>query len=307
MAPGEDSDTDTDSGESVAVDADEDGFTADIDCDDADAARGPDRDGDGSCDAIPYTASCGAEMVAILPGSYSMGCRADRDGECQPAEDLHAVTISQGFWIGRHEVTQSEWEAAPQNAGWGYYVDNCVPAGDCPANSLSWEDATKFANWLSVQEGLDTCYTTDGTAEVDANPYDCAGYRLPTEAEWEYAARAGVDTAYAGGDSVLDVAWVKSNSSSSSHRVCTALLSENAWGLCDMSGNEDEWTNDGWLNGTPYPGDETDPVGTGGEYRIFRGGYWNDQASQARLAARNNAGPLDSGPYLGLRLARSVR
>jgi formylglycine-generating enzyme required for sulfatase activity len=135
------------------------------------------------------------------------------------------------------------------------------------------------------------------------NVYACAGYRLPTEAEWEYAARGGESYTYSGSETVGDVAWTSENSGSTTHPV--AGKAANAFDLYDMSGNVWEWTHD-WY--AVYASDAAvDPVGaTSGSYRVARGGSWRYDPSGARVAIRYDDVPSNRSSELGFRLARSV-
>jgi formylglycine-generating enzyme required for sulfatase activity len=190
---------------------------------------------------------------------------------------------------------------------------------------VNWYSAVGFANALSVREGLSPCYTLTGCSDA-ANGWkdgahsgcsgatfaglSCTGYRLPTESEWEYAARSGTTTAtYAGNVTGTDcddrtlppIAWFCGNSDGRTQSVATRQA--NAWGLYDMLGNVYEWTWD-WY-GT-YPGAVTDPLGpSSGSRRVLRGGGWDDYESRARAAYRYR-GPDDRGSDYGFRLARSL-
>ncbi len=269
-----------------------------------------DADTDADSDAdTDYVSMNGSGMVALQPGTFTMGGGAgDPDFEYTD----HEVTLTHAFWIGRTEITRAEWEADPADSVWTYYSTGCT-ASDCPADILSWYDAVKYANWLSDGEGLADCYTVDGFDVAEAylaDPYSCPGYRLPTEAEWEYAARAGEDTTYSGGNTAADVAWTSENSDSRSHSVCTTPVAENAFGLCDMSGNAWEWVNDwssdsygGYGDGSPG----VDPAGPeAGDKRGLRGGYWYNVASHARVDTRYQEVPSVAYDEFGFRLARSV-
>ena len=262
-----------------------------------------DTDTDTDTDTSPasdFTASNGAGMMLLPADSFDMG-----SGRGDPRGDYpdHDVTLTHDFWMGRTEITRDQWEHDPASEDWDYYPSSTC-GGDCPADVISWYDAARYANWLSAEEGLDDCYSSDGTETADANPYDCSGYRLPTEAEWEYAARAGLDTTYSGGDDVNDVAWTSGNSGDASHPVCTTTQRENAWALCDMSGNLWEWTND-WY-GSPDEAPMTNPTGAAsGSQRAFRGGSWSFDALSAQVAARNADDPGYHGGNFGFRLARS--
>jgi formylglycine-generating enzyme required for sulfatase activity len=167
--------------------------------------------------------------------------------------------------------------------------------------------AAVYANALSAAEGLELCYTSTGSDLVSSlvyNPYNCEGYRLPTEAEWEYAAKAGGSYLYSGSSTIDDVAWYSGNSGSTTHAV--AGKAANAWGLYDMSGNVWEWTNDNYL---PYSATAAvDPIAVGtGVYRVVRGGDWYWSYAYSRVSNRLSSVPMRA--YLtdyGFRLARTM-
>jgi formylglycine-generating enzyme required for sulfatase activity len=252
-----------------------------------------------------YTTDYGNYMVIVSPGTFTMG---GGNGDSTSIYVDHQVTLTHTFWIGEHEVTQSEWAswtAAPDTTP-SYFTGS-----DLPVEQVSWTTVAKYANALSAAEGLTPCYTSSGSAVATAylsNPYVCPGYRLPTEAEWEYAARADEDFTYAGSDTVTDVGWHIYNASSRTHNVC--LLSPNAWGLCDMSGNVWEWTND-WYSAS-YGGYGTgasasDPAGPStGSYRSLRGGAVDNYPISLEVSNRAPVPASTEGNNLGFRLARTV-
>ena len=165
-----------------------------------------------------------------------------------------------------------------------------------------------FANAVSDSEGLEQCYTCTGSGtstdcSIAVEPYSCGGYRLPTEAEWEAAARCGEDTLYAGSTVIGDVAWYSSNSGYTTHTVATKA--SNACGLYDMSGNLWEWTQDWYLSSYYSSSPGTDPVGTSGDYRVLRGGSWHHNPTDARVANRNMYARGDLDDSNGLRLLRT--
>jgi formylglycine-generating enzyme required for sulfatase activity len=236
-------------------------------------------------------------FVLIPSGTFMMGSplsESEREGD----ETQHRVTLTQGFYIQTTEVTQGQWQALMGNNP--SYFSSC--GSTCPVEQVSWTDAVSFANALSLAEGLSPCYDSAGNV-VGGSVYTCEGYRLPTEAEWEYAARAGsVESRYGGID---QVAWHSGNSGGAPHAV--GQLQANAWGLYDMLGNVWEWTHD-WYGSEYGAGAVSDPVGpSGGSYRVFRGGCWYGVAAYVRAADRGRNDPGHRLNDLGFRLARSAR
>lgn len=262
------------------------------------------------------TTAWGGSMVHISAGTFTMGGGLG-DSEAEYVD--HEVTLTHDFLIGTTEVTRGQWESHTANADWAYDSVPEFPCttsttlSDCPAESLPWYDAAKYANALSTTEGLTPCYLADGMDLAETYrgaPHECAGYRLPTEAEWEFAARAGEDTTYAGSNTVAEVAWTYENADSVgtyAHEVAT--LSPSAWGLYDMSGNVLEWIND-WYDvdygGYGDGGAQSDPSGPTSAYgHGVRGGGWDYGAYRATVAYRNGVGAEGYYYTIGFRLARS--
>ena len=207
------------------------------------------------------------------------------------------VTLTRGFWIGETPVTQGLWSAV---MGANPSRFRSALSGSMPVERVSWWDSVGFANEASRMMGLRPVYAGSG----DDVRWDQAapGFRLPTEAEWEYAGRAGCDFEFAGSDRAADVAWIRENSSLRSHSV--GLKRPNAWGLRDMSGNVYEWC---WDRYGDYPrSDSVDPVGpSSGPDRVFRGGSWISDPRNARVAYRVRVNPGYRDYDLGLRLVRT--
>lgn len=231
----------------------------------------------GSNTQLPsLTNSIGMKFVAIPAGEFDMGSPTTEQGRFE-SEKLHHVKITKPFMMATTTVTQAQWIALmgsnPSYFRAGKEGSNTPRAKDftdkqdnLPAEQISWNDAVQFCEKLSVKEGRH--------------------YRLPTEAEWEYACRAGTATRYGDG-SLDDVAWYAANSGNRVHDV--AARKPNRWGLYDMLGNVWQWCSDGW--GT-YDGDGVDPKGSDdGAFRVNRGGSWTADPSNCRAAMRRKFAP----------------
>ncbi|MFM8331118.1 MAG: SUMF1/EgtB/PvdO family nonheme iron enzyme [Candidatus Methylumidiphilus sp.] len=232
--------------------------------------------------AKPQTAF-GIEMVRLAGGTFEMGC-GPKDGECHKNEyPRHTVTL-RGFAMGKTEITQGQWKAVMGFAPPELEFTNC--GDDCPVERVSWNDAQAFIKKLNEK--------TQG------------GYRLPSEAEWEYACRAGRETLYCGGDDVEQVAWYSGNASSTTHPV--GQKQRNAWGLYDMSGNVWEWVQDCWhdnYQGAPGDGSVWDSsTNCASGRRAVRGGSWSDRPQSVRPAYRFRLNPTFWSYFLGFRLAQ---
>jgi formylglycine-generating enzyme required for sulfatase activity len=247
-------------------------------------------------------------MVLIPGGSFDMGCTAGQEltGMCEDDEyPMHTVTLSSDFWLSQTEVTQAEFERVM-----GYNPSHFLACGtDCPVDEATWHEAAAYTNTLSALEGLEACYICAGSGttvgcEPLVEPHECEGYRLATEAEWEYAARCSIDSVYAGSDSATEVAWTSDISAESTHPV--AMLTPNACGLYDMSGNVWEWTGD-WYSSTYYSiSPSTDPGGaTTGDSRAKRGGSWSSDSRSVRLTNRVPYFPVGVPGIFGFRLAKT--
>ena len=236
------------------------------------------------------TNSIGMKLVLIPKGTFMMGSPETEKGR-QENETQHEVTISKDYYLGVHEVTQAQYETVmgknPSHFQ-GAIVGN--ENADLPVENVSWDDAVEFCKKLS-----------DLPEEKKAGRL----YRLPTEAEWENACRAGSKTAYLFDDEeglLPEYGWFNRNSSNRTHTV--GLLEPNAWGLYDMHGNVWEWCSDWYVE---YPqGAVRNPTGPKvGSDRVCRGGSWNGVASYCRSALRYWYVPSFRNNYLGFRLALS--
>ena len=288
-----------------AEDGDCDGVITGDDCDDTDATIGLADVDDPDCDGVP-THFGGGDMIRIAAGTFDIGCTSGQVPECINEHELPltTVTLTQDYYMGQTEVTQGEFAAVV-----GYNPSVFADCGmSCPVEGISWHEAAAFANAVSAGAGLDGCYTCTGAGAAvrclpPSDPYACEGYRLPTEAEWEGAARCGEDLLYAGSGFIDDIAWWEDNSGTRTHPV--AEKAPNACGLYDMTGNILENVHD-WF-GT-YPGGAvTDPVGPlSGVERTLRGGGYGTRATWRRVATRHSHAADWTG-NVGFRLARTVR
>jgi sulfatase modifying factor 1 len=221
-------------------------------------------------------------------GSFVMG--DDHEGR-------HGVTLTRGFWMGETEVTQGFWSAV---MGVNPSRFRSAFSGAMPVGMVSWEDSVEFANEVSRVTGSRPVYKVSGKGVKWSQA--ASGFRLPTEAEWEYAARAGRDFQYAGSDDVDLVAWTLRNSGVRPHPV--GLKAPNAWGLRDMSGSVWEWC---WDRFGRYPrSNSVDPTGPShGHSRVIRGGSWGRDPRNARVVNRSDVGLGHRVGHLGLRLVRT--
>ncbi|MEC7985487.1 MAG: bifunctional serine/threonine-protein kinase/formylglycine-generating enzyme family protein [Myxococcota bacterium] len=232
----------------------------------------------------------------IPVGAFDMGSEPD-EPDRKEDELLHRVVLTQPFTIGQTEVTQMLYQLV-MNENPSRYKKPLNPV-----ENVSWYDAVLFCNKLSEAEGLEPCYQIDGRYTWWKAGITCKGYRLPTEAEWEYAARGGIDSFYAGGDDPDRLMWHADNSSGKTHEVAT--LPSNKYRLFDMSGNVQEWV---WDYYAGYSVENfRDPKGPiSGEYRVLRGGDWYHRLRLARVSARDDSAPIRSTPYIGFRITQSL-
>ena len=286
-------------------------------------------------------------LVHVPAGTFTMGSPPDEPGRFD-GEVQHPVTLTRPLWVMETEVTRAQWKAVM-----GTDPSYFKRADDLPVERVSWYEAVAFANRLSVKEGLSACYTLtacteeanlglgcaenegtcDGKYTCEVKRIDgCAGYRLPTEAEWEYLARAGTQGAiYAGSFEILGeynapaldpIAWYGGNSGTEhgegfpwnwnemqkpAARQATQPAGQkaaNPWGLRDTLGNVQEWCED-WYG--PYPlGPISDPAGPPtGDQRVVRGGAWAANPPMIRAATRNYDDPVRRSPGHGFRLVRA--
>ena len=266
------------------------------------------------------------DFVLIPAGTFQMGSN-DGYSDNKP---VHQVTITKSFYMGKYEVTQAEYEKYCSYTVSSSPSSSYGDGDNYPAYFVSWYDALVYCNKRSTAEGLTPCYSisdntdpskwgtvptsTDSTWDAVVCDWNANGYRLPTEAEWEYAARAGDNTVYSltySGTSdenkLLEYAWLYSNSNNATHEVGTKL--QNAYGLYDMSGNVWEWCWN-WFTDSYDTGKEggSDPTGTSaGSSRIRRGGGFGNFSYQCAVSFRYTAGyPGNREKACGVRVVRTA-
>ncbi|MGA2296049.1 MAG: SUMF1/EgtB/PvdO family nonheme iron enzyme [FCB group bacterium] len=241
------------------------------------------------------------DLVQIAAGNFIMGDNKD-SSNFDAARPAHNVTISYPFLIGKCEVTQKQYKKVEANSNPSRVVDD-----NNPVESVTWLKAIQFCNDLSKMERYDTCYVFSGTGpdyDITCN-FNANGYRLPTEAEWEYACRAGDTTRWGG--AIFDYGWTTQNSNNIVHNV--GLKNPNAWGLYDMHGNVSEWCND-FFDVAAYDNlsnpvkDPTGPATSDTKDRSVRGGAYDSDPLSATAAYREGWGQVDGNYNIGFRIVR---
>lgn len=231
------------------------------------------------------------EMVWIEPGTFQMGSPDSESGRDNYEGPVHEVTISRGFYLGQYEVTQGQWESVMGTRPW---QGRAYSGSNYPAVYVSWEDAQEFIRRLNASGGQNV-------------------YRLPTEAEWEYACRAGTTTRWSFGDDesqLTHYAWYRDNAWDVGERYghLVGTKRANPWGLYDMHGNVWEWVQDWYHSGYYNFSPSVDPAGpSSGSYRVVRGGSFDYDARYVRSANRDFGSPSARVSRIGFRLLRQAQ
>ena len=229
--------------------------------------------------SIPVKDGLNIEMVRVEAGTFMMGATPEMKYPYENEKPVHQVTLTNNFYIGKYEVTQALWQAVMGDN------PSMNKGENLPVELVRWDDCQEFINKLNNMTGRE--------------------FRLPTEAEWEYAARGGKNSKgyqYSGSDNVYDVAWYDTNVEEKPHPVGTKAPNE--LGIYDMAGNVAEWCQDKFGNYKNSP--QTNPTGTQkGKNRVTRGGSWFDIPRYCRSSCRYSYPPNEGRPFVGLRLVIS--
>ena len=233
----------------------------------------------GSVITIPVKDGVNIEMVKVEAGSFDMGATPEMQNPDEDEKPVHRVTLTNNYYIGKYEVTQALWQAVMGSNPSNFKGD------DLPVEKVSWDDCQDFISKLNAMTGK--------------------RFRLPTEAEWEYAARGGKKSQgyqYSGSNTLDNVAWYHDNSGSKTHAVGTKQPNE--LGIYDMTGNVSEWCQDRYGDYSGVP--QTNPTGSvDGKFRVNRGGSWMFFARFCRSSFHSSNSSDDREEYLGLRLVLS--
>ena len=272
------------------------------------------------------------DMVLAEGGSFNMGRAADDNVQGTEFNDelpQHQVSVS-SFYIGRYELTVAEYKKfasatgkamplAPSEQWFKEHPDTKIfyPLSasqwwgwkdSYPMHNVTWYDAVEYCNWLSLQEGLEACYTVAG--ENTTCDFSKNGYRLPTEAEWEYAARGGNQSqgyVFSGSNSVDEVAWYD-HTTALKGPFDVGTKKANELGIYDMSGNVWEWCFDYYASNYYGNSPSDNPKGAGQNiYRVLRGGSWHYRADLARIADRDGPYPGFTNYNYGFRVVRNAQ
>ena len=242
----------------------------------------------------PYTVpELGMQMTWIPAGNFLMGSPPSEPGHRLEEEDLHNVVISRGFWIGTYEVTQKEFTSILDGEN-----PSTFKGPQLPVHKVSWQTAMEFCKALTERE------------KFAGRMPEHWHFILPTEAQWEYACRAGTTNVFHFGndeEALEDYAWFSANSKTgeagTSRPRNVGEKKPNQWGIHDMHGNMGEWCYD-WYGKVYSPDGSVDPITEkASDFKVFRGGTYTDISERCRAAHRNRVSPDTENPWIGFRLA----
>lgn len=295
-----------------------------------------------NCSHPTVIKKCVDNWCVIPSGCFKMGSPEKEPCRYAPNEQEHFVTLTHGFQIMQSEVTQNEFKKHM-----GYNPSSNFSCGlNCPVEMISWHESSAFCNELSKLKGYAECYEDFGSKKIctkntdcsnsyelcikgicsryrisnkysgiSKTIYECPGYRLPTDAEWEYAYRSGTNAAYYNGKNSQAtcktndlnaslIGWYKANSNSLLHIV--KQKNPNLWGIYDMPGNVWEWCND-WQDHGALKKDETNPLGpTSGTQKIIRGGSWGGNPEHLRAAYKASWKPIAQNSVSSFRCVKTL-
>jgi sulfatase modifying factor 1 len=286
-------------------------------------------------DIVPIAPGVNLVFKRIPAGTFEMGCKLGRDttsvAQCNGNTNgagLHQVTLTHDYYCTESEITKHQFSRLTPGNHEPSWHGNVTPSEDvgphAPVEFVLWHEAAWWANQISVIDGRTPCYSCTGeyiattvpgnwnnstlVCEPVGNPYTCDGMRLPTEAEWEYAARGNTNFIYSGSDVPEDIAWHTTNNTPNGPKVVKTKL-PNGFGLYDLTGNVEEWTTDA-NPGTmaAYSTNAvTNPTGVGGTSRIVRGGHFGSGTISLRNARRQLGAAEAAYVYTGFRVCRAVQ
>jgi formylglycine-generating enzyme required for sulfatase activity len=253
------------------------------------------------------------EMVKVEAGTYTMG---DNFGDGSANEiPAHEVTLTNDFYIGKYEVTFKEYTQFCSETGQKIPHENTWGSEEVPILNLSWWEAASYCNWLSVKKGFPVAYDENGNlldknGNITTDISKVVGYRLPTEAEWEFAARGANKSKgykYAGSNNPDEIAWYSKNSKGSPSKV--GMKKPNELGLYDMSGNVNEWCQDWYISDYSKINSNVNPYTSeivSGSFRVVRGGNWSNPEMHIRVSSRDAYSPEYKNITFGVRICRTA-
>jgi formylglycine-generating enzyme len=244
------------------------------------------------------------EMILIEGGSFIMG---NEYADAIDERPEHKVELKD-FYIAKYEVLYDDFKMFCDATGWPL-PEGTFGRGKFAVGNISWQAAVNYCNWLSGKENLAKCYDINRDGKIVKLRPDADGYRIPTEAEWEYAAKGGKKSkgySFSGSNNPDTVAWYKGNSGAKTHEIGTKKSNE--LGIYDMTGGVWEWCWDWYAMKFYANSPASNPLGPdGGGFRVYRGGCWNSPMEFIRLTRRFSLQPDKSQGLIGIRLARNKK